>query len=66
MKQILEFIWNAPVWVIVAPVCAVVGLVVYGIHRINQQRRETMNEFNQRRDEMREQMDRGARRTGTN
>jgi len=65
MKQIIQFIWNAPAWVIIVPICIVVGMVGLGIYRINRGRQEAMSEFHQRREEMRERMDRGARRTGT-
>jgi hypothetical protein len=68
MKQILEWIWNAQWWQILAILSAFVGLLsaaVCGLTlHINRIRAKAMSEFEQRRKEMRERMDRGARRTG--
>jgi len=66
VREIFELIWNAPAWVIVAvvavPVCLWVAGMIRLIRQINKQRVGAGKEFELRRKEIRERLDRGARR----
>jgi hypothetical protein len=68
MRQILQWIRNAPaseilmlLFFFVAGMATCAAVV---IRSVNRQRRKAISEFDRRRKEMQERMDRGARRTG--